>query len=142
VDKRPAMAHALERAELALKKPVFGCKACGNCVLGEMEYVCPMTCPKNLRNGPCGGTLNGQCEVLPDKACIWVNVYEHARAANRVDDLKVFIPPRNRDLQGTSSFINLFLNRDSRPGNAQPLIQISPAPEPEQPLARAGRGAR
>src|SRR5499427_5186433 len=92
VDKRPALAHFVERAELALKKPVFGCKACGNCVLGEMEYVCPMTCPKNLRNGPCGGTLNGQCEVLPDKACIWVNVYEHARATKRVDDLKVFIP--------------------------------------------------
>ena len=119
---------------------MFGCKACGNCVLGEMEYVCPMTCPKNLRNGPCGGTLNGQCEVLPDKACIWVNVYEHARATKRVDDLKVFIPPRNRDLQGTSSFINLFLNRDSRPGNAQPLIQISPAPP--QPLANVGRGGR
>ena len=138
VDKRPAMAHFVERAELAFKKPVFGCQACGNCVLGEMEYVCPMTCPKNLRNGPCGGTLNGQCEVLPDKACIWVNVYEHARAANRVEDLKVFIPPRNRDLQGTSSFINLFLNRDSRPGNAQPLIQISPAPPP--PMAKASRG--
>jgi len=140
VDKRPGLAHFVERAELALKKPVFGCKACGNCVLGEMEYVCPMTCPKNLRNGPCGGTLNGQCEVLPDEACIWVNVYEHARATKRVDDLKVFIPPRNRDLQGTSSFINLFLNRDSRPGNAQPLIQISPAAEP--PLAKVGRSGR
>ncbi|HEY7333410.1 MAG TPA: methylenetetrahydrofolate reductase C-terminal domain-containing protein [Bryobacteraceae bacterium] len=139
-DKRPAVAHFVERAELAFKQPVFGCKACGNCVLGEMEYVCPMTCPKNLRNGPCGGTLMGQCEVLPDKACIWVKVYEHAQAANRVDDLKVFIPARNRALQGTSSFINLFLNRDSRPGNPQPLITIQPAPETT--LANAGRGAR
>ena len=63
-DRRPALAKALERAELAFKEPVFGCKACGNCVLGLTEYVCPMTCPKNLRNGPCGGTLNGQCEVI------------------------------------------------------------------------------
>jgi hypothetical protein len=67
-------------------------------------------------------------------------VYEHARAADRVDDLKVFIPPRNRALEGTSSFINLFLNRDSRPGNAQPLVQISPAPE--RPVAQASRGVR
>jgi hypothetical protein len=73
------------------------------------------------------GSLDGQCEVLPDKACIWVNVYEHARAANRVDGLIVFIPPRNRDLQDTSSFINLFLNRDSRPGAwIRPSIQIPP----------------
>src|SRR5579863_1290995 len=58
-DERPAVAHAVESIELSIKKPLFGCKACGNCVLGEMEYVCPMTCPKNMRNGPCGGTLNG-----------------------------------------------------------------------------------
>jgi len=87
-----------------------------------------MTCPKNLRNGPCGGTLNGQCEVIPDRPCVWVKVYERAQAANRVDDLKLYIPPRNRALQGTSSYINYYLNRDSRPGNADPFITISPAP--------------
>ena len=134
VDKRPALSAALERAELAFKEPVFGCHACGNCVLGLMEYVCPMTCPKNLRNGPCGGPLNGMCEVLPDQACIWVKVYERAQAANRVDDLKVYIPPRNRALQGTSSYINYLLKRDSRPGNTEPLITtISPAPRPQSP---------
>ena len=71
------------------------------------------------------------CEVLPDKPCIWVKVYENAQAAGRVDDLKVFIPPRNRALQGSSSFINLFLERDARPGHdtnvpATSLIQIEP----------------
>ncbi|MCU1334627.1 MAG: hypothetical protein JWO19_208 [Bryobacterales bacterium] len=124
VDKQPAAAQALERAELAFKKPVFGCKACGNCVLGLMEYVCPMTCPKNLRNGPCGGTLNGQCEVIPEQACVWVKVYERAQAANRVDELKTYVPQRDRSLQGTSSYINYFLDRDSRPEHPQPLIQI------------------
>lgn len=132
VDARPAMAHTLEKIELSIKKPLFGCKACGNCVLGEMEYVCPMTCPKNLRNGPCGGTHFGMCEVIPDKPCVWVRVYETAQGAGRVDELKVFIPPRNRALQGTSSFINLFLERDARPGHdtnvpAAELIRIEPA---------------
>ena len=84
IDKRPSTAQAMESAEMAFKKPVFGCHACGNCVLGLMEYVCPMTCPKNLRNGPCGGTDNGRCEVIPEQACIWVSVYERAQAANRV----------------------------------------------------------
>ncbi len=114
VDGRPALAKAVERIEFAIKAPVFGCQACGNCVLGHMEYVCPQTCPKNLRNGPCGGTKNGQCEVV-EKPCIWVAVYERARAASRLEDLKVYIPPPNRALKGTSSWINFFLGRDSRP---------------------------
>jgi methylenetetrahydrofolate reductase (NADPH) len=128
IDKSPALARAVERAELAFKEPVFGCHACGNCVLGLMEYVCPMTCPKNLRNGPCGGPLAGMCEVLPDRPCIWVNVYERAKAANRVEDLNIYIPPRNRALQGTSSYLNYLLKRDSRPGNSEPLINITAAP--------------
>jgi methylenetetrahydrofolate reductase (NADPH) len=132
VDKRPATAHALERVEFALKAPMFGCQACGNCVLGQMEYVCPMTCPKNLRNGPCGGTMNGQCEVIPDQPCIWVAVYDRAKAAGRIDDLRTYIPPRLLSLKGTSSWINYFLNRDSRPGNdtnqiASSLVQIETA---------------
>jgi methylenetetrahydrofolate reductase (NADPH) len=127
IDKSPGAARALESAELAFKKPVFGCQACGNCVLGLTEYVCPMTCPKNLRNGPCGGTLNGQCEVIPEQACIWVKVYERAKAANRVEELRTYVPQRDRSLQGTSSYINYFLDRDSRPEHPQPLIQISGA---------------
>ncbi|MDP3768791.1 MAG: methylenetetrahydrofolate reductase C-terminal domain-containing protein, partial [Dehalococcoidia bacterium] len=115
VDRRPALAAGLERAELAMKKPLFGCQACGNCVLGHMEYVCPQTCPKQLRNGPCGGTREGRCEVV-DKPCIWVAVYERAKAANRLESLTVYIPPPDRELQGTSSWINYFLERDSRPG--------------------------
>ncbi len=124
VDKHPSAAHALEKVEYSFKSSTFGCQECGNCVLGEMEYVCPMTCPKSMRNGPCGGTHNGQCEVYPDRACIWVKVYDHAKAADRVDALKTYIPPRNRALQGTSSYINYYLDRDSRPGHAQPLVQI------------------
>ncbi len=40
-----------------MKVPMFGCQSCGNCVLEYTEYVCPQTCPKSLRNGPCGGTV-------------------------------------------------------------------------------------
>lgn len=86
----------------------------GNCVLGHMEYVCPRTCPKQMRNGPCGGTLLGRCEVV-DRPCIWVGVYERARDADRVPELKTYIPPPDRSLTGTSSWINYFLECDSRP---------------------------
>jgi hypothetical protein len=128
IDRRPSLAHSLERAEFAVKSPAFGCQECGNCVLGNMQHVCPQTCPKQLRNGPCGGTNSGQCEVIPEQACIWVKVYERAKAANELELLKIYIPPPDRSLKGTSSWINFFLDKDSRPGHAKPG---APAPAPE-----------
>jgi hypothetical protein len=114
VDHVPLASRALERTEFVIKSPLFGCQACGNCALGSLEYVCPQTWPKNLRNGPCGGTSQGQCEVV-DKPCIWVDVYDRTKAAHRLDDLRTYIPPLNPLLQGTSSWINYFLGRDNRP---------------------------
>ncbi len=113
-DRRPAVARAVEGLELAVKRPLFGCQACGNCVLGHLEYVCPETCPKHLRNGPCGGTYLGHCEVV-DQPCVWVGVHARAHAAGRERDLVIYVPPPNRTLQGTSSWINYLLDRDRRP---------------------------
>jgi len=115
IDRRRPAAALLERVELAIKKPLFGCQACGNCILGHLEYVCPQTCPKQMRNGPCGGTDQGRCEVVPDKPCIWVAVYDRARGSGRLDDLRIYVPPPDRRLRDTSSWINYFLDRDSRP---------------------------
>jgi methylenetetrahydrofolate reductase (NADPH) len=83
-----------------------------------------------MRNGPCGGTDMGGCEVV-DRPCIWVAVYERAQAAGRLEDLKVYIPPPDRSLTGTSSWINYFLDRDSRP-----------RPGTESPPPAPGSGAR
>ena len=44
--------------------PLFGCRDCGDCSLPDIAYVCPESqCAKNQRNGPCGGTRDGLCEV-------------------------------------------------------------------------------
>jgi hypothetical protein len=67
-----------------------------------------------MRNGPCGGTAFGRCEVV-DQPCIWGAVHDRAAAAGRLDALQVYVPPPDRTLQGTSSWINYFLERDSRP---------------------------
>ena len=127
IDRHAPLRHAFERIEYWGKRAVFGCEECGNCVLGSMEYVCPQTCPKQMRNGPCGGTFMGRCEVV-EQECIWVSAYQRAEAAARVDDLKRFIPAPDRKLLGTSSWINYYLNRDSRPGHPKPL-DASTAPE-------------
>ncbi len=129
IDRRPAISKLFERFEFYSKRAVFGCEACGNCVLGSMSYVCPQTCPKQMRNGPCGGTLMGRCEVV-DQACIWVSVYQRAEAADRVPDLKTFIPAPDRTLKGTASWINYFLGRDSRPGHPKPVDGSTAPPDP------------
>ena len=57
--------------ERASKGAIFDCRMCGQCVLHSTGMTCPMTCPKNLRNGPCGGVrANGHCEVIPGMRCV------------------------------------------------------------------------
>ena len=59
--------------EKAVKGFLFDCRMCGQCVLSSTGMSCPMNCPKNLRNGPCGGVrADGRCEVKPEMACVWV----------------------------------------------------------------------
>jgi hypothetical protein len=50
-----------------------------------------------------------------DQPCVWVGVHARARAAGRERDLATYIPSPDRTLQGTSSWINYLLDRDSRP---------------------------
>jgi methylenetetrahydrofolate reductase (NADPH) len=130
IDGQPKLRDLTERFEYWLKRPVFGCEACGNCVLGHMEYVCPQTCPKQMRNGPCGGTLDTRCEVV-DQECIWVGVYQRAEAASRLPELKTFVPAPDRRLVRTSSWINYFLGRDSRPEHPKP---VDPTTAPAEPM--------
>ena len=48
------------------------CQGCGNCVLHLTGGICPVSrCPKQLFNGPCGGSQGGICEVDPDTECAW-----------------------------------------------------------------------
>ena len=69
----------LALVEAAVKKPVFGCQMCGQCVLHSTGMTCPMNCPKTLRNGPCGGVRpDGHCEVKPEMRCVWVKAVERA----------------------------------------------------------------
>ena len=89
-------------------KALFDCKMCGQCVLHSTGMTCPMTCPKNLRNGPCGGVrVDGHCEIDPAMPCIWVSAWERSRQMPWYGAQIMNIqPPLNRQLQGTSAWIN------------------------------------
>ena len=96
------------------KTAVFGCKMCGQCILHSTGMTCPMTCPKNLRNGPCGGVrANGHCEVIPDMPCVWVKAYERSLKMPVYGHEMLHIqPPVNRLLEGQSAWINLLTGDD------------------------------
>ncbi|MDD2388814.1 MAG: methylenetetrahydrofolate reductase C-terminal domain-containing protein [Desulfobacterales bacterium] len=70
------------------------CRCCGRCMLGLTAGVCPITmCAKKMLNGPCGGVMNGACEVHPDLPCAWQIIYDRLRLQGRLDCLEPIIPP-------------------------------------------------
>ena len=69
--------------EKNIKGLLFDCKMCGQCILHETGMSCPMNCPKELRNGPCGGVRpNGHCEVKPEMRCVWVEAWRGSKLIN------------------------------------------------------------
>ena len=98
------------------KERLFGCHHCGQCILHSTGMVCPMECPKNLRNGPCGGVRSdGHCEVKPEMPCVWVVAYENAqRMPIYGHELAHIQPPVNRQLEQTSAWINLLTGADKQ----------------------------
>ena len=53
--REPFKKRALAKIELAVKGPLFGCRMCGNCLLQETAFICPMECPKGLGAAIIGG---------------------------------------------------------------------------------------
>jgi methylenetetrahydrofolate reductase (NADPH) len=104
------VAHLVEQAA---KVPLFGCQDCGDCSLPDIAYVCPEgPCAKNQRNGPCGGTRDGLCEVY-DSECIWGQAYERLKAFGEEEGLVAGpVVIKNNALRGTSAWANTFLGRD------------------------------
>lgn len=72
------------------------CSLCGDCRLIEFANRCPVTsCPKGLRNGPCGGMVDGHCETSPEKECVWYLIYRDLEQAGDAESLLAVVPPRS-----------------------------------------------
>ena len=91
-----------EALERAIKGALFGCRMCGNCLLQETSLICPMECPKGLRNGPCGGSTPEHCYVDETRPCVWYKIYERAEKYGRLETLMEVLPPLDWDKVGTS----------------------------------------
>ena len=96
--------------EKVLKGAIFDCQMCGDCVLHRSGMTCPMTCPKNMRNGPCGGVnVNGNCEIIPEMACVWLQAWERSKDMRvHGHEIQLILPPQQRQLQYGSAWINDF----------------------------------
>jgi methylenetetrahydrofolate reductase (NADPH) len=114
LDRGPAgVRRIMHGAEHAAKAMLFHCRDCGDCSLPEIAYLCPESqCVKNQRNGPCGGTREGLCEV-GEKECIWARAYERLKAFG-LEETMLDGPAVLKDnaLRGTSAWANTLLGRD------------------------------
>ena len=72
------------------------CLQCGNCVLGSTASICPLVrCAKGLFNGPCGGSVEGKCEISPDVPCAWQVIYDRLASMGRLDELEEISPVKD-----------------------------------------------
>jgi hypothetical protein len=134
VEASPALYKAFTWLEEKTKGRLFGCRMCAQCALPTTAYACPQSCPKQLRNGPCGGAMpDGGCEVFPEMRCVWVTAYERAEAEGHIHDMRRLVRPIDQRLWGQSSWINYWLDRD------EDLWEKTDAIDTPQPTLVEGR---
>ncbi|MBR2223509.1 MAG: methylenetetrahydrofolate reductase C-terminal domain-containing protein, partial [Christensenellaceae bacterium] len=115
VGRRSAKGGFVRGAERALRAGLFHCRDCGDCAMVFTDMICPMVhCPKQQRNGPCGGSRNGFCELYPNKKkCIYVTAYNRLKTQNKTDVLRLMVNAPNCGLYGTSELNNFFTGKDT-----------------------------
>lgn len=99
--------RTLASIELMVKGPMFGCRMCGNCLLQETAFICPMECPKGVRNGPCGGSTPEHCYVDETRPCIWYKIYDRAFKMGREEMLLEVLPPLDWDKTGGETWMDV-----------------------------------
>ncbi|HEC56766.1 MAG TPA: hypothetical protein ENI32_02620 [Candidatus Syntrophoarchaeum butanivorans] len=103
----PAQDTKFIGAEEIRQGPMYEmCLACGECILHETGGICPVTrCAKGLLNGPCGGCVDGKCELpmevngeLVKNDCAWYLIYHRLKELGRLDLFRKYRPPKKRSL--------------------------------------------
>lgn len=72
------------------------CLGCGDCMLHHFGGICPVArCSKQLFNGPCGGSMDGRCEISPDVECAWHLIVDRLAKFGALDRLETICPPKD-----------------------------------------------
>ncbi len=122
--------------EKRIKGFLFDSQSCGQCTLKLTGMSCPMNCPKQLRNGPCGGVRpNGNCEVIADMPCVWVVAWEGRRRLDPdLQAVRFVLPPADDRLKNTSAWLREVRRRHAypEPGHTAQSPGHPPEEYPEQ----------
>jgi len=98
----------LAAVEGAVKGFLFDCSMCGRCALSGTGMSCPMNCPKQVRNGPCGGVrADGGCELRPEMQCVWVEGWHGSLKMSTRGLPAIPTPPVEHSERGHSSWLRV-----------------------------------
>ncbi len=118
------------------------CVGCGNCVLEYTGGLCPITrCPKQLQNGPCGGSEGGMCEVDPSIPCIWSKIWTILDRQGIADSLMDIQPPKDWSKSRGGSMRRVVVGDDLRQqaareaGERAMTVKVAPPQSPMKPAA-------
>ena len=99
--------------EKAAKGLVFDCRMCGQCLLSRSGMACPMVCPKQLRNGPCGGIrADGTCELDASMRCVWLEAWSGASRMKDQASIRAIQHPVSHRQSGRSTWTAQIYNDD------------------------------
>jgi hypothetical protein len=63
----------------------------------QNNKISKLRCSKGFVNGPCGGFVNGKCEIDLIKDCVWVLVYEKLKKTGKFKNfVNQYIPPNSK----------------------------------------------
>ncbi len=121
LDSSSAGRLLMNLAEHPIKYLLLGCQQCGDCAIQHVGFLCPESgCPKHTRNGACGGSHHGWCEVYADRRCVWFRAHNRLAAKGKVKELcDGCVPPRMWELNHTSSWLNFHLRRDHQSNGSE-----------------------
>jgi len=121
LDRRRIGRLLMHLTEDPLKKVFLGCQRCGDCAIQHVAFLCPESqCPKHIRNGACGGSRGGMCEVRPERQCVWYRAYNRWVSVGQVHRMaSACIPPRMWELNRTSSWLNFYVGRDHQSASTE-----------------------
>lgn len=104
--------------ERHVKRMLFGCRMCGNCLLLETVFICPMACPHGMRNGPCRGSSPHQCFVDPTCDCTWFIIFQRCEQQGNLERLLEINAPLDNCRLGCETLLTayeLWRNRNRGP---------------------------
>ncbi len=76
------------------------CGMCGDCTIWLYGGICPVIrCPKSLLNGPCGGAVEGKCEV-DERLCAWDKIFERLKELGKLENIENIHEPKDHRKKG------------------------------------------